>query len=144
MPSTARCVGLALPAVVRHGSAVPCANDNWFWASPSMYFQFKEVEGVAQLKSKLACGRAEPCLTTAGRAESNETGLLSQSRPTAWSLTRTLTIQLFIRHHAPPIVPFRLIQLPHNHTDILLRNQARMRLLILDWPRTSNDVIPCH
>jgi len=44
-----------------------------------MYLQFKSFEGVAQLTLKLAYGRAEPCLTTAGRAESNETGLLRQS-----------------------------------------------------------------
>lgn len=48
----------ALPAVVRHASAVPCASDNCFWASPLVVcFQF---EGVP-LKSKLTYGRAEPC-----------------------------------------------------------------------------------
>jgi len=31
-------------------------------------FPIQEREGVAQLKSKLAYGRAEPCLTTAGKA----------------------------------------------------------------------------
>ena len=42
-------------------------------------FPFEALEGVAQLKSKLAYGKAEPCLTTTGKARSNETGLLRQS-----------------------------------------------------------------
>jgi len=46
-----------------------------------MFFQAKELGGVAQLRSRLAYGRAEPYLTTAGKAEFNETGLLRQSPP---------------------------------------------------------------
>jgi len=33
------------------------------------WFQLKKLEGIAQMKSTLVHGRAEPCLTTAGRAE---------------------------------------------------------------------------
>jgi hypothetical protein len=42
-------VDSALPPVVRHGSAVPCASDSWFWASP---LDFQALEGVAQIKSQ--------------------------------------------------------------------------------------------
>jgi hypothetical protein len=41
---------------------------------------WKHIEGEAQNQLSLAHGRAEPCLTTAGKAESNETALLRQSR----------------------------------------------------------------
>src|SRR5690349_17649754 len=40
---------------------------------------WKQIEGRSPNQLSLAHGRAEPCLTTAGKAESNETGLLRQS-----------------------------------------------------------------
>jgi len=42
------------------------------WAAPFFVFSIQEVEAAQpKMKSKLNYGKAEPCLTTAGRAESN-------------------------------------------------------------------------
>src|ERR1051326_6443902 len=87
-------------------------------------------------------------------AERSHSGLVHRSRKPEWvnahrgfeshPLRHLLssTIQLFKRHHSPAIVPFRFVQLTDRGTHILRSNVARMSLLVLDRPRTTNDVIP--
>jgi len=58
----------ASPPVVRYGSALPYRDLKFFWAASSFCFQERGRSPWFFFKS--ACGKAEPCLTTGGEADS--------------------------------------------------------------------------
>ena len=58
--------GLFKGRIVRHGIAVPVLAIIGVGLRPR---SFVRLERVAQFKSKLARGKAKPCLTTRGKAE---------------------------------------------------------------------------
>jgi hypothetical protein len=62
----------ALPAVVRHGLALPSACFKFQLGYALKLLHQTHIEGEAQNELSFAHGRAKPCLTTGGKADFNE------------------------------------------------------------------------